>query len=144
MADQTNFLENIPNIEQIIQSLGPPITPEDLDSHLRIGEFHLRSYHLHTCIDAWKEQQDQDRETRKYYARWLLILVCVQIVMINLLFALIGLGVLNVKEWTANTFIMSVFAEISAMVLIVVNYLFPKAQTPSPAFWDFLKRGGNR
>lgn len=144
MAEQNNLLENFPNFDQIIQSLGPPITPEDLDSHLRIREFHLRSYQLRTCIAAWKEQQDQDRKTQKYYAKWLLIVVCVQISIVNLLFTLIGLGFLNVQEWTANTFIMSVFAEISAMVLIVVNYLFPKTQKSSAAFLDILKGRGNR
>jgi hypothetical protein len=144
MEDQNNLLKTIPNIEQLIQSLGPPIAPEDLDTHLKIKEFDLRSYHFRTYINTWKEQQDQDRGTRKYYAKWLLIVVCVQIFIINLLFTLIGLGFLNVQEWTANTFIMSVFVEISAMVLIVVNYLFPKAQKSLPAFWDILKRGGSR
>ena len=36
-----------------------------------------------------------------------------------------ALETLTFEQWTANTFLMAVFAEISALVLLVVKYLFP-------------------
>ena len=61
------------------------------------------------------------------YATYLIVAMGLQALVINVVFVLMGCGVLTFEAWTARTFIMSVFAEIAAMVLIVVKYLF----TPS-------------
>lgn len=143
MSIDPSSLEFFPDLDKVVQSIGPPLAPDDLDSYLRLKEFHIKSYQLRTAIDVWKEQQNQDRATRKYYAKWLLILICIQMGIINLLFILIGLGKLTVQQWTANTFIMSVFAEIAAMVVIVVNYLFPKVKESTTSLLDILKGRGS-
>ena len=62
---------------------------------------------------------------RKRYANWLIGTMSVQVVVINLIFVLIGCGVLKFEPWTANTFVMATFAEISTLILLVVKYLFP-------------------
>jgi len=62
---------------------------------------------------------------RRVYANWLMAVMSLQIVVIHVVFVLIGLGILKFEPWTANVFITAVFAEISAMVLLVVKYLFP-------------------
>lgn len=64
---------------------------------------------------------------REKYATYLILAMALQALVINVAFVLIGCGILTFEPWTAKTFIVSVFAEIAAMVLIVVKYLF----TPS-------------
>jgi hypothetical protein len=62
---------------------------------------------------------------RRQYATWLMVAMSLQSVAINVVFVLIGCGLLKFDAWTTNTFIISVFAELSALVLLVVKYLFP-------------------
>jgi len=144
MADLSQSLESFPDLEHLVESVGPSLSPNDLDGYLKVKDFQVKSYHLRTFLEVWKEQQNQDRNTRKYYAKWLLVFVGVQIVIINILFILLGLGILRVEKWTSNTFIVSVFAEISAMVLVVVNYLFPKEKGSANDLFAILKREGSR
>lgn len=61
---------------------------------------------------------------RKQYASCLMIAMGLQMIVVNASFVLMGLGILVVEEWTAKTFIMAVFAETAALVLVVVKYLF--------------------
>ncbi len=63
---------------------------------------------------------------RRQYANWLILAMGFQILAINVVFILIGCKVLVFEQWTANTFIMSVFAEVAALVLLVVKYLFAR------------------
>ena len=55
-----------------------------------------------------------------------MLAMALQIGVINIVFILIGMKVLVFEQWTANTFIMSVFAEVAALVLLVVKYLFAR------------------
>jgi hypothetical protein len=143
MEDRSGPPEEFGDFKGLIEYVGKSISSNDFDGFLKIKDYQNKSYHLRTLVEVWKEQQNQDRETRKYYAKWLLIVICLQIGVINTLFVLIGLGVIKTSEWTSNTFIVSVFAEISAMVLVVINYLFPKSKTASlKSLVKSLKEGG--
>src|SRR4051812_1168095 len=70
-----------------------------------------RRRHHATIISAWRQQQAQDRAMRRTYARWLMTVLSIQLVVIHVIFALIGYGVLKFEAWTANVFITAVFAE---------------------------------
>jgi hypothetical protein len=104
-----------------------PDPPEKVDEDLldQLRENKERRRHQSAIINAWKQQQTQDREIRRVYANWLMVVMSLQIVVINVIFILIGCGLLKFEQWTANVFITAVFAEISALVLLVVKYLFP-------------------
>jgi hypothetical protein len=98
---------------------------EDLKRKAREQNLKHRDISLKALVDAWNRQQEQDRETRRNYAKRLLGILIAQIFVINLAFFLMGWGLLKVQEGTAKTFIISTFLEISSLVLIVVKYLFP-------------------
>ena len=108
-----------------VRRLDDPVTPEQASTYGALKEIDERVKHHRTIVHAWKTQQDQDRAMRKRYATWLMIVLSTQIVAINAIFVLIGSKVLTFEPWTANTFVMAVFAEIGALVLLVVKYLFP-------------------
>ncbi len=107
------------------EGLGDPVTDDQIDALGRLQDIQERSKHHRTIIRVWRQQQDQDRKMRKLYATWLMIAMSLQVVAINVIFILIGSGILKFEQWTANTFIMAVFAEVGALVLLVVKYLFP-------------------
>jgi hypothetical protein len=66
----------------------------------------------------------------------------VQALFVNVVFVLMGASVLTFEAWTAKTFIMAVFAEIAAMVLIVVKYLFTPSSDKVLQFLDGKKPTG--
>jgi hypothetical protein len=111
--------------QKAVKKIGKPVTSEEIDEFGKLKDIHERSRHHRTIINAWKQQQDQDRKMRKMYATWLMVAMSGQIAGIYVIFILIGFGFLEYQQWTMNTFIMSVFAEVGAMVLLVVKYLFP-------------------
>lgn len=112
--------------EQVgVVEVGDPVTSEDIDNLGKLQNIQERTKHHRTIINAWKQQQDQDREMRKLYANWLIGIMSIQVVAINVIFVLIGRGFLKFEPWTVNTFVTATFAEIGALVLLVVKYLFP-------------------
>lgn len=108
-----------------VEKVAGPVTNEQIDAIGKLQDIQERGKHHRTIVNAWKQQQDQDRKMRKLYATWLMIAMSAQVVAINVIFALIGRGVLKFDQWIANTFVMAVFAEVVALVLLVVKYLFP-------------------
>ena len=120
----------LPAIQQAVEKVGivndpDPVSSDQIENFGRLQDIQERTKHHRTIIAVWKQQQDQDRKMRKLYANWLIGAMVVQVVAINVIFVLIGRDVLKFESWTANTFVMATFAEISALVLIVVKYLFP-------------------
>ena len=108
-----------------VVEVGTEVTSEQIDNLGKLQNIQERAKHHRTIVAAWKSQQDQDRKMRKTYANWLMGTMSVQVFVINVIFVLIGCGVLKFEQWTANTFVMATFAEISGLVLLVVKYLFP-------------------
>ncbi len=108
-----------------VVEVGAEVTSEQIDHLGKLQDIQERSKHRRTIVSVWKQQQDQDRKMRKTYANWLMGAMSVQVFAINVVFVLIGTGVLKYEQWTANTFVMATFAEIGALVLLVVKYLFP-------------------
>jgi hypothetical protein len=111
-------------LQALVKDIGRPVSSADIDTYGRLQEIQDRSHRVRAIVKAWKEQQAQDRQLREKYAHWLMIAMAVQAVLVNLVFILLGLGVLVVEVWTARVFIMAVFGEIVALVLLVVKYLF--------------------
>jgi hypothetical protein len=108
----------------VVTEIGDAVTPEAIDVYGKYQEIKDKSHHIRTIIKTWKDQQEQERMMRGRYAFWLMVAMSTQILVANVAFFLIGLGLLTIEEWTARTFIVSVFAEVASLVLFVVKYLF--------------------
>lgn len=114
------------SLTKLVRKVGEPVSSADIDVYGRLQDIENERYRIRTVLSAWKQQQTQDRSMRRSYANWLMIAMGGQMVVINVIFVLIGCGVLSFEAWTAKTFIMAVFGEIAALVLLVVKYLFAK------------------
>lgn len=124
MAAKTDLPKEL---QALVEAVGRPVTSDDVDVYRELQRIKDETYRLRTVLRAWKDQQAQDRNLRSRYATWLMIAMGVQMVVINVVFVLMGCSVLKFEQWTANTFIMGVFAEVAALVLLVVKYLFTPA-----------------
>ncbi len=121
MAAKTEIPQGL---QSVVTRIGEPVSPAEIDAYGKWRHIRDQSYRLRTVLSAWKTQQNQDRTMCRHYANWLMLAMGFQIAAINVVFVLIGCKVLVFEQWTANTFIMSVFAEVAALVLLVVKYLF--------------------
>jgi hypothetical protein len=130
--DWINGKEEFPNVgsrnlQALVRDIAKPVSPSDVDSYGKLRQIQDRSHQIRTIVKAWKDQQAQDRKMRERYATYLMVAMGIQSLVVNIVFVLVGCGVLTFEPGTTKTFIVSVFAEIASMVLIVVKYLF----TPS-------------
>lgn len=112
-------------VDDLVVRIGNPVTTSEVDTYKELRAADDRSLKLRTILDAWQQQQNQDRDMRKTYGRWLLIALFVQMLLVNASFIMIGFKVMSVDAWVAKTFIVAVFAELAAMIVIIVKYLFP-------------------
>ena len=126
-----------------VVEVGGPVTSEQIDNIGKLQDIQERAKHDRTIVAAWKQQQDQDRKMRKLYANWLMGAMSIQVVAVSVIFVLIGCGVLKFEQWTANTFVTATFAEISALVLLVVKYLFPATSDRILDLIDRFKNGSS-
>ena len=71
-------------------------------------------------------QQSAERKLRKLYAICFIIFLGVQLLSLIIAFFLIGFKIISIGGMQFNAFFISVFGEITALVLIVTKYLFPQ------------------
>lgn len=125
-------LESLPpELRAQVESIGKAIeTGEELDdkkvsSYERVTKAKDQSYKLVTLVTAWQKQNKAERKLRQKVAWYILIALGIQIIIVNVVFSLMGFSIMDADIDLAKTFILAVFFEIVAMVLIVLRYLFP-------------------
>ena len=125
--------------QSLVAEVSRPVTYEEVELHGRLQEIKDRSHWIRSVVSAWKSQQQEDRQMRKQYATCLMIIMAFQVVVINVVYILMGCGKLTFEPWTAKTFIMSAFAEVAALVLLIVKYLFRTASDKVLEFGNLTK-----
>lgn len=122
-----NILAELPeDVRREVESVGTVVTSDQLDNYGRLKEIENKSHKIKTVLDAWQNQQSEERALRRSFAKLLLTAVFVQIALVNISFFAIGLKYLTVDKWVATSFILAVLADVVAMATIVIKYLFPK------------------
>ncbi|MBF9143748.1 hypothetical protein [Hymenobacter properus] len=121
-----------PEIRAQIEEIGEAVhSDSELDEkkisgYERVTKAKDQSFKLQTLVGAWQRQNKAERKLRQKVAWCILVALGIQIILVNTTFFLIGFGVIKAEENLAKIFILAVFAEIVAMVLIVLRYLFPR------------------
>lgn len=75
-------------------------------------------------VDVFKERTQNDNELKKKYSKILIGILILQLIVMNLIFILKGLSILNFADTTFNLFITATIAEVFTLVTIIVRYLF--------------------
>ncbi|KAB7681375.1 hypothetical protein GBN23_06140 [Plesiomonas shigelloides] len=75
---------------------------------------------------AKTEDLRTDTQLKKIFAVTLLIVLGIQLLLMNIIFALIGAKVLEFENFVINLFMGGTLAEVFGIVLIMTRYLFSK------------------
>lgn len=75
-------------------------------------------------FNHYGEISKEDNDLKKKYAKKLLRILVIQLIVLDILFILVGAGKLNFSDTTFNLFITAGIAEIFTLVTIIVKYLF--------------------
>ena len=120
------------NASSQVVEIDSPIQPGELNDVEKIGRLAAirnANLKLETFLKSWENQQSEERSLRQKYAKWLLLGLFVQFIIVNMAFFAIGLHWITVDKWISTSFILAVLAEIVSMTNIVIKYLFPKQGT---------------
>jgi len=81
-------------------------------------------------LDAWAQQQQQERSLRKMIGIWVFILITFQVIAVILLVLIDALHVITLNTEILKFLIPSILGEVFGMGFVVVKYLF------TPSNWN--------
>lgn len=93
---------------------------QTLDDVLLNSEIRARD----TILDLYRDESKNDGELKKSFAKKLLWVLIIQIVLAYVIFILIGFKILKFSEFTVNLFISGTLLETFGLVNIILKYLF--------------------
>ena len=97
---------------------------DTLDDLIKVQEASNRSYVITNTLKEWGKQQNEERKLRKLYSICFIVILSFQILAMNSVLILLASNVLNLDQNQFNVFFISMFGEITALVLIITRYLF--------------------
>ena len=113
-------------VYSIVEEIRNPVTEDEISKYGKYKEIEDKSYKLRVIIKSWEKQQEEERKLRSNYAYWLLAGLFLQVLILYVSFFLLGLNYLNFDKWVINIFVVSVFGETIALVMVIIHNLFPK------------------
>lgn len=75
-------------------------------------------------VKLFEENAKEDRELRRKYAKYLIIILAIELVFLNIIFILFGCGVLKYSEIVFDLFITGGIAEIFVLIKTIIKHLF--------------------
>lgn len=122
LINDNKYLDKINHLYSNIKSknkvLEDKLTSESFDEAAKRVE--LDSQAISTFCEVIKE----DTKIKKIYSIILIMMLGIELIVVNGVFILMGLKLLEYNEITLNIFIGGTLAEILGLVLIIVKYLF--------------------
>ncbi|WP_042393554.1 hypothetical protein [Clostridium saudiense] len=95
-------------------------------------------------LNIWKTERQLELGLKKIVCKALIALIFIEAIFIGVMVGLQGAKIWSFEEWTFRLIIVSVFAEIVGVFIIVVKSLFP--EDSSKSMLDLIKHiyGNNR
>lgn len=69
---------------------------------------------------------EADIDLKKKYAKWLIGVMIVQLLIMNLVFALVGFKMMEYNDFILHLYISGTLLELFGLVLVITKYLFKK------------------
>ena len=78
-----------------------------------------------------EESKDKalDRELKEYYAKILITILIGQLVVMNIVFILTGIGLLKFSKWILELYMGGTLAEVFGVIFVITRHLFPTRKT---------------
>lgn len=74
--------------------------------------------------NIFTERSKNDNDLKEKYSKKLIVILVFQLIFMNIIFILGGIGILNYSDTTFNIFVTATIAEVFSLVTIIVKYLF--------------------
>lgn len=91
---------------------------------------------FYEIVSIWTKERRSEQVMKKIICLFLACILFIEVIFINIVIFNFGQGLLKFDEWTLRLFLVSVFAEITAIIKIIVSNLFPV--NGSKEFMDFI------
>lgn len=78
--------------------------------------------------DEYIHSIQKDNQLKGKYGFTLIVILIVQLIIINVVFILVGCGILNYTQFTINLYVSACILEITALITIIVKYLFSNSK----------------
>ena len=69
--------------------------------------------------------KEQDRTLKNKWASWFVWILIVQLALMNIVFMLVGLGLLEFSDISLNVFMGGTLAEVFGVIIVITRNLFP-------------------
>lgn len=76
--------------------------------------------------DAVADGIKSDTKLKEMYAKWFIGIMIGQLLVMNIVFAAVGLGWLNFTQYIIHLYMGGTLTEVFGIVLVITRYLFPK------------------
>lgn len=107
-------------IEEVKESIEKQRTDIKLDEYVVRNKWQVYK----DLVFIFKDRSSNDNDLKKKYSKILIQILINQLIVMNIIFTLKGLNVLNFGDATFNIFITATIAEVFTLVTTIVKYLF--------------------
>lgn len=98
----------------------------EVNNRIKMLEAQIKLRKVDELLNTWKDHQKNERQIRTQIARWVFIILSVELLIGNTAFILFGCKVLTFPEWLAVSFFIGMYVQVISVVMVVVNGVFPK------------------
>ena len=107
-------------IEEVKESIEKQKTDIKLDEYVVRNKWQVYK----DLVFIFKDRSSNDNDLKKKYSKILIQILINQLIVMNIIFVLKGLNILNFGDATFNIFITATIAEVFTLVTTIVKYLF--------------------
>ena len=107
-------------IEEVKESIEKQRTDIKLDEYVVRNKWQVYK----DLVFIFKDRSSNDNDLKKKYSKILIQILINQLIVMNIIFTLKGLNILNFGDATFNIFITATIAEVFTLVTTIVKYLF--------------------
>ena len=107
-------------IEEVKESIEKQKTDIKLDEYVARNKWQVYK----DLVFIFKNRSSNDNDLKKKYSKILIQILINQLIVMNIIFTLKGLNILNFGDATFNIFITATIAEVFTLVTTIVKYLF--------------------
>ena len=128
-AEETPETYNEADLPQGVSRIYEEITDEQLIKEERATRAQDDSYVIRTTVKLWAQQQSDERKLRRFVAKFVCILMAVEIGLGVICFLIVAAKIVDTEQWVATVFFGAVFTQVAATFALVVRYLFQPNQS---------------
>ncbi len=123
MLENKNPAKNTRDFKKLIEDAKEKKNTLQNDDNYEVQFFDIGEVN-NRIVNLFEDNIEEDRKLRKLYAKILIGILIIELVILNIIFICVGTGALTYSESVLNIFITGGIAEIFLLIKMIVEYLF--------------------